>query len=395
MIPLNISLENSQGVTVLSNVFIDQYMCEINEAQIKIYLYILRMTGANLPTDISEMADKFNFTEKDVEKSLNYLEKKGLLSLQYNGAKLSGIMIKDLNRTSEAVSDDIRTGDMYDQGAATSSEKDMNVPGQMVVTKDSVNQEIPMIKMDYEREKEKYSLEDIQNIKSEPEVKMLINVAQEYFKTPMNPAAIRTIVFIYDRLAFTFDLIDFLLERCVEDGNKSIHYLETLAKFLYEQGIKDTDEAKKVIDKIVPSFVPRVMGYMGLKDKPIKQQTVMIKRWILEYGFSLEIIEQACTKAVLGGKEDKFSYVETVLSDWKDHQIHSLSDLEAYNQKFADEKQAKKEARTEARSEVKNDQKKTYGPNVSAGQSSGKSDFCSMKKRDYDFDALLKAARVN
>ena len=114
MIPLNISLENSQGVTVLSNVFIDQYMCEINEAQIKIYLYILRMTGANLPTDISEMADKFNFTEKDVEKSLNYLEKKGLLSLQYNGAKLSGIMIKDLNRTSEAVSDDIRTGDMYD-----------------------------------------------------------------------------------------------------------------------------------------------------------------------------------------------------------------------------------------------------------------------------------------
>lgn len=384
MIPLNISLENSQGVTVISNTFIDDYMCDINDAQIKIYLYLLRMIGSNLPTDISEMADKFNYTEKDVEKSLSYLEKKGLLNLQYNGAKLTGIMIHDLSHSMDKHNHlSTETGSKEDNSGVNKE----GTSSQMVITKDSSNQEIPMIKMDYDKEKESYSLEDIQRIKSEPEVKMLINVAQEYFKTPMNPAAIRTIVFIYDRLAFSFELVDFLLERCVEDGNKSTHYLETLAKFLYEQGIKDTEEAKKVIDKIVPSFVPRVMTFMGLGDKPIKQQTVMIKRWILEYGFSLEIIEQACTKAVLGGKEDKFSYVDKVLADWKDNGIHSVSDLEAYNQKYADAKQAKVAARSE--------QKKTYGPNIQAGAGSGKSDFCSMKKRDYDFDALLKAARVN
>lgn len=392
MIPLNISLENSQGVTVLSNIFIDSYMCDANDAQIKIYLYLLRMIGANLPTDISEMADKFNYTEKDVEKSLKYWEKKGVLSLQYNGSKLMGIMLRNLNCISGNACNEACE---VSKASIENTDYDMS---QMVVTKDQASETIPMIKMDYQREKDSYSIEDIQRIKSEPEVKMLINVAQEYFKTPMNPAALRTIVFIYDRLAFSFDLIDFLLERCVEDGNKSIHYLETLAKFLYEQGIKDTDEAKKVIDQIVPSFVPRVMGYMGLTEKPIKQQTVMIKRWILEYGFTLEIIEQACTKAVLGSKEDKFSYVDKVLSDWKDNNIHSMNDLEAYNQKYQDAKQARKEKleeKKEARFDARSEQKKTYGPNVTGSSSSGKSDFCSMKKRDYDFDALLKAAKVN
>lgn len=362
MIPLNISLENSNGVTVVSNLFVDKYMGNANDAEIKIYLYLLRMISAGLPTDISEMADKFNYTEKDVEKSLKFWEKQGLFALQYSGTKVSGLILKDINNAE-------------------------NQGSQMIVTEKPDSHEIPMIKMDYDKEKNSYSIEDISRIKSEPEVKMLVNVAQEYFKIPMNPAAIRTIVFIYDRLAFSFELIDFLIERCVEDGNKSIHYLETLAKFLYEQGIKDTEEAKKAIDKVVPSYVPRVLSYLGIKSEPIKEQTNFIKRWILEYGFSLEIIEQACTKAVLGGKTDKFGYVDVVLSDWKENNIHSLNDLEAYNQKYAEGKQKKAEAKAE--------QKKTYGPTYSSNANSQKSDFCSMKKRDYDFDAMLKAARVN
>ena len=74
MIPLQITLDSQRGITVLSNIFIDQYMKDANDAQIKIYLYLLRMVGANLPTDIAEIADKFNHTEKDVIRSLSYWE---------------------------------------------------------------------------------------------------------------------------------------------------------------------------------------------------------------------------------------------------------------------------------------------------------------------------------
>ena len=62
--------------TVVSNLFIDQYMCDANDAQIKIYLYLIRMMSAQEVTSISDMADKFNHTEKEVLRSLKYWERK-------------------------------------------------------------------------------------------------------------------------------------------------------------------------------------------------------------------------------------------------------------------------------------------------------------------------------
>ena len=73
--------DNCVEATVLSNKFIDEYMKDANDAQIKVYLYLLRMMGANRSTSVSEIADKFNHTEKDVMRALKYWEKMQLLSL--------------------------------------------------------------------------------------------------------------------------------------------------------------------------------------------------------------------------------------------------------------------------------------------------------------------------
>lgn len=371
MIPLNISFENSQGVTVLSNLFIDKYMEEANDVQIKVYLYLLRMVGSNLPTDISEISDKFNYPEKDVEKALKYWEKKELIGLGFCENRISSITIKDI---------------------AGANKAEAPKQSQMVVTESSSNQDIPMIKMDYEKEKAKYSIEDIQRIKADSEVKMLLGVAQEYFGLPnMNPNSIRSICFIYDRLDFSFELIDFLLERCVTDGKKNTMYLEQLAKFLYEKGIKDKEEAKREIDQIAPYYVPIVMDYIGVSGKAVPAQIELVRKWIMDYGFGMEVIKLACGKAAMSGYDDRFSYADKTLLDWKNHDIHTSAEAEAYMQKYKEEK-AEKARKAE---EVKAETKKTYGPQSTGTYQSGKSDFCTMKKRAYNVEELLKAAKVN
>ena len=96
---LTIYRDNHADTTVISNYFIDNYMKDANDAQIKIYLYLLRMLGANLPTSISDMADKFNHTEKDILRALKYWEKQKLLSLDYDESNtLTGIHLLDCNR---------------------------------------------------------------------------------------------------------------------------------------------------------------------------------------------------------------------------------------------------------------------------------------------------------
>ena len=70
------------GCRYISNQFIDEFLAEANAAQIKVYLYLLRMTGN--ATSVSDMADKFNYTEKDICRALKYWEKNKLLSLNYD-----------------------------------------------------------------------------------------------------------------------------------------------------------------------------------------------------------------------------------------------------------------------------------------------------------------------
>ena len=78
-------------------------MKDANDAQLKVYLYLIRMMNANLPTSVSDIADKFNHTEKDVLRALKYWEKNRLLSLEYDESKsLIGIHLLDLNKTTGA-----------------------------------------------------------------------------------------------------------------------------------------------------------------------------------------------------------------------------------------------------------------------------------------------------
>ena len=82
---LKICQDGCAGVTVVSNRFIDEFMPQANDAQLKIYLYLLRAVSAGLPLDISEIADAFNHTEKDVMRALKYWEKRGVLLPRLDG----------------------------------------------------------------------------------------------------------------------------------------------------------------------------------------------------------------------------------------------------------------------------------------------------------------------
>ena len=95
--------DNYADTTTISNLFIDEYMKDANDAQLKIYLYLLRMMSAHLTTSVSDLADKFNHTEKDVMRALKYWEKNKLLSLEYDESKnLSGVRLLDISRRTGA-----------------------------------------------------------------------------------------------------------------------------------------------------------------------------------------------------------------------------------------------------------------------------------------------------
>ena len=86
-----------QEATPVSNVFIDKYMTDANGDYVKVYLYLLRCINADLSNlSISDIADHFDDTEKDVKRALQYWEKMKLLHLEYSGRKLTSIDLLDI-----------------------------------------------------------------------------------------------------------------------------------------------------------------------------------------------------------------------------------------------------------------------------------------------------------
>ena len=77
---VDLQLVTRPDVTIIPNSIIDKDMLDANELQLKVYLYILRNTGAGISVQISSMADYFNETEKDITRAIAFWEKRGVFN---------------------------------------------------------------------------------------------------------------------------------------------------------------------------------------------------------------------------------------------------------------------------------------------------------------------------
>ncbi len=244
MIPLNITSDSTEGYTVLSNRFIDQYMKDANDAQIKVYLYLLRMVSANLPTDIAEIADKFNHTEKDIIRALTYWEKLRLLSIDYDsrhnitGIRLCSFAMRDTAETTENISSMTVTSAVA-ASPSTAVTPSAAVSPALELVPDKPKPVFP----DYAAEKNSYTLEDIAAFQENPESRQLLFAAQQYTGRTISGPEIKTLLFIYDRLGFALDLTDYLLQYCIGQGQKSFRMIEQTAIRWNEAGIINIKQA--------------------------------------------------------------------------------------------------------------------------------------------------------
>lgn len=229
MCELNLYRDCDPGSISVSNQFIDFYLAEANDAQIKIYLFLLRMTNSNLSTNISDIADKFNHTEKDVCRALRYWEKKGLLSLDYdqNGG-IVGIRMHEPNTQTKSKCAQINAV------PAPMSIKEPLAPSDANV--DTIAS-VPTVKPTY-------SLDELKAFRNRQETPQLIFIAETYLKKTLSANDVRSILFYTDELGFSVDLIDFLLQFCAGRKKTTFAYMDKVAIDWAENGINTVKQAK-------------------------------------------------------------------------------------------------------------------------------------------------------
>lgn len=212
MTDITLHTKSKSTVTCVSNTFIDEYMADANGEFVKIYLYLLRCINAAENFSISKMADKFDHTEKDIKRALKYWEKKHLLQLEYNsGEQLTGICL------CEPVS---------------------------AVTQDSEHVEKPK-EVSSADIRPSYTKDQILSFQNDEASSDLLFIIERYIGHPLSIKDYETILYWSDELKFSTDLIEYLVESCVDNGHKSIRYMDKIALSWSASSIRTAEDARR------------------------------------------------------------------------------------------------------------------------------------------------------
>ncbi len=334
---LTIYQDNHADFTVISNRFIDEYMQDANDAQLKIYLYLIRMVSASRSTSISDIADLFNYTEKDVLRALKYWEKKRLLTLDYDEHKnVAGIHLLDFAAPDTAVpapsaiplasvvpiSSKLSTA----ASAASDIHADPEASGMHVPADDShVTDNIYV--------KPNYTLDQLKAFKSDETISRILFVAEQYLKKTLSASEVQTILFLSDQLGFSEDLIDYLIQYCVDRGKKELRYIEKVAISWAKQGVTTPKQAARLSNKYDKS-VYEIMNALGKSGTPTKTEVSYITRWTKEYGFATDVIFAACERTVLATDKHRFEYADRILDSWHKADVHNKKDIQSLDEHY-------------------------------------------------------------
>jgi DnaD/phage-associated family protein len=314
-------------------------MPSANGAYVKVYLYLLRCFSANCPEiTISSIADHLDNTEKDIIRALSYWEKLNLLILTRNLQKeITAIRLTDIGRLDSPgslPSDPMQ--EMLAEFTDTDSELD-----EIAVSIHTENKPA---------ERKSYSSEEIAQLVKNDEIKYAMDIVEIYLNRPLKPMDFQLILYLYEKLHFSAELIMYLYEYCVSRNKKNVSYIEAVALTWAEEGI-DTEEKAKEATAAYNDHFNTINKAFGLNRAPGQIERQYIKKWVEVFGFSDEILTEACNRTILRTQKPDFKYTDKILETWYKKGAKSLADVSRLDEEFS--KGGRTSDNSKAKSQIK------------------------------------------
>ncbi len=274
------------GHTLVSDLFLDEYMPAANGEYVKVYLYLLRCLKSDIQDlSVSRIADKFDHTESDVKRALKYWEKLHLLKLEYNASKeLTGICL---------------------------TEEDTTVPTPEPASASSQPPAQPSCKP-----------------LSQEDIKQLLFICEQYLGKTLSSSEVSKILYFHDTLGFSADLIEYLIEYCVSKRHKSLRYIESVALGWHKSGYTTVSQAKEQTNLFSKAYFTILKAFGISGRNPVDAEIAYMDKWMKEWGFSQELITKACDRTMGTIHQPSFEYADRILETWKEKGITQAAEVD-------------------------------------------------------------------
>jgi len=314
------------NTTIVENDFIDHYMAKANGEYVKVYLLLLRHLNANSGNlSICGLADCLECTEKDILRAFAHWSEEGLLKIDYDDAgNICGLAIGKTVPKSES-----------------QLEEPYVTPSFTATTMATIDSKETTSKKASTRSTRKAAPE-------QEDLRQLYFVAEQYIGKPLSVSEIKKINYFFDTLNFSTDLIEYLIEYCVENGHRTFRYIESVAISWADTGITSVEDAKMNTSSYNKTYfsILNAFGIKGRSPAPIEME--YMKRWLEEYGFDLEVVLEACNRTIANTHKPDFKYTDSILKNWRTNGVTCLGDITHLDITFQQQKTTSKKTTVKA-----------------------------------------------
>ena len=175
---------------------------------------------------------------------------------------------------------------------------------------------------------------ELAQYRKDPAVQHLFALAEKCLARPLSNPVASALYSFYDYYKLPIDVVEYLIQYCTGNGQRSINYLEAVARDWSENKIDTVDKAEFQVRRF--DIYRPYLREMGISRYPTDQDARVFSEWEEKYHLSQEMILEACRRAKGNAAEKNIlKYTEGILKNWHNKGIKTRAQILADDQLHA------------------------------------------------------------
>ena len=279
--------------TEIPDMFFTEYLPETSGNSLKVYLYMLFLSKYNKEIKINDLSKTLSLDFPEVQDAIQFWEEKGILVKKTDGYVLADIQEIELSK-------------LYTPKITSSPE------------------------------------DAIKNAQSQTRARAIESINAQFFSGVMSPSWYNDIDLWFNKYGFDEQVMLALFNYAYDKRALHRNYIQATADAWSKNNIKTFNELDSYFEQKEKrtGINSEISKKLNLRRSLTSYEEEDIVKWTENYGFSMDIIEIALKKASSNNKV-RFDYIDTLLTDWHNKDLHSASEVDSYLNSIKDKDKKK------------------------------------------------------
>ena len=267
--------------TIIPDIFFAEYLSQMPATSVKVYLYIIFLSKYEKDAKLNDLSKNLALHLKDINDAFAYLEENGFIIRKENGFIISNLQEQTLNK-------------LYKPNLTMSPEKVADIA------------------------------------KNKARAKIIEHINNTYFSGIMGPSWYNNIDIWLTKYNFDDQVLISLFDYCFRRSALNMKYVQTVAEAWGSNKIQtweDLDSYYQKQDALVK--IKKTIAKKLGKQTLTQYEEAYIEKWLLDYGYNLDIIEIALKRSVYKSNPT-FEYFNNIITNWHERGLKTPEEVYAF-----------------------------------------------------------------